>query len=146
MKISTRSRYAIRALLCLTMKYDNGPMPLKKISETQKISVKYLENIMRLFINAGIVRSSKGKRGGFTLAKDPKKIKMSEVINIAEGNIFTVCCSPKKTVCPNENCCAGKEMLEGLRDTMTAYLDSWTLARLVERQKYFTRKSGKNSY
>jgi Rrf2 family protein len=146
MKISTRGRYAIRALLCLAMQYGKGPISLKKISITQKISVKYLENIMRLFINAGIVASSKGKSGGFILSKDPKKIKMGDVVQTAEGNILPICCVPENADCPNANACATKEMWEGLREAMLEYLDSYTLAKLVLKQKYFMKKSGKNSY
>ncbi len=146
MKISTRGRYAIRALLCLATQYGKGPVSLKRISITQKISVKYLENIMRLFINSGFVQSTKGKSGGFVLAMDPKKIKMGDVIQTAEGDVLPLCCVPENSECPNANTCATREMWEGLRAAMMDYLDSYTLAKLLLRQKYMMKKTGKNSY
>jgi len=143
MKISTRGRYAIRALLCLGNEYGNGPLSLKKISKLQKISVKYLENIMRLFVNAGIIKSAKGKSGGFELAMSPKKIKMGEVVLIAEGEILTLCCIEDNKECPNAEMCASREMWEGLKDVIVEYLDSYTLQKLLDRYKYLYKKTGK---
>jgi Rrf2 family protein len=143
MKVSTRGRYAIRALLCLGNEYGNGPISLKKISKIQKISVKYLENIMRLFVNERIVSSMKGKNGGFELAINPRKIKMGEVIRIAEGDTFILCCLPENSDCPNNDMCATREMWVGLNDAIIEYLDSFTLQKLLERYKYLAKKFGK---
>jgi Rrf2 family protein len=145
MKVSTRGRYAIRALLCLGNEYGNGPISLKKISKLQEISVKYLENIMRLFVNEHIVSSVKGKSGGFELAMNPKKIKMGEVVRIAEGDTFTLCCLPENSDCPNKDMCASREMWVGLNDAIIEYLDSFTLQKLLDRYKYLAKKAGKTA-
>ena len=80
MRLSTRGRYATRASLYLAMNYGKGPVSLKTISKDQDISVKYLENIMRLLSARGIVVSSKGKGGGFVLAKKPSEINLVDIV------------------------------------------------------------------
>lgn len=141
MKVSTRGRYAICALICLAENYGKTPLSLKKISMDQKISVKYLENIMRLFISSGIVSSAKGKSGGFLLAKDPKEVKMGEVITIAEGIVLPIHCMENSELCPRRNTCPAKYMWKDLKDDIMNRLDETTLHDLTQKKKSLGKKS-----
>jgi Rrf2 family cysteine metabolism transcriptional repressor len=131
MKFSTRGRYAIRAAMCLAEKYGQGPIPLKHIAEDQHISAKYLEVIMRLMSTAGIVSSSKGNRGGFSLAKDPKNITVFDILKVAEGSLLPVDCVESLGTCINAKTCTARDMWVGLRDVMTKYLKDISLYQLA---------------
>jgi Rrf2 family transcriptional regulator, cysteine metabolism repressor len=135
MKVSTRGRYATCALICLAEEYGRGPISLKRISQEQSISVKYLENIMRLFISSGMIMSSKGKAGGFVLTKDPKQIKMGDVVAIAEGVIVPVHCIADSSKCPRVNTCPAKFMWKDLQEGIFKSLNSTTLNDLVKKKK-----------
>jgi Rrf2 family protein len=135
MKVSTRGRYATCALISLAEGYGSGPISLKKISTEQKISMKYLENIMRLFISAGIVMSVKGKSGGFILAKEPKAIRMGDVVSVAEGVVMPVHCVPDAMKCPRVNTCPAKYMWKSLQEGIFDNLNSQTLADLLKKKR-----------
>lgn len=135
MKVSTRGRYATCALICLAEEYGKGPVSLKTISQEQAISMKYLENIMRLFINSGMVMSVKGKMGGFLLAKKPEEISMGDVVNIAEGVVMPIHCIADSSKCPRVLTCPAKYMWKGLQEGIFGNLNSRTLRDLVEHKK-----------
>jgi Rrf2 family transcriptional regulator, cysteine metabolism repressor len=142
MKVSTRGRYATCALICLAEEYGKGPISLKRISQDQAISMKYLENIMRLFISAGIVMSVKGKAGGFILAKDPKDIKMGDVVNVAEGVVMPIHCIADSSKCPRVVTCPAKYMWKDLQEGIFSHLNSRTLYDLVNQKKQLAAEKG----
>ena len=86
MRLSTRSRYAIRALLDLARHIDEGPVLVREIAEREDISVRYLEQLLLPLKAAGIVRAIRGANGGFTLSKNPSDINLREIIQIMEGS------------------------------------------------------------
>ena len=92
MKLSTRTRYGVRAILELAENYGKGPLKLKAIAEHQEISVKYLEQLMAILKSTGIVRSVRGPNGGYVLAKSPNEIKVSDCFNCLEGPVITTEC------------------------------------------------------
>lgn len=134
MRISTRGRYATRALLHLASKHGKGPVSLKVISIEQEISVKYLENIMRLLIKSGLVRSTKGKKGGFILAKEPEDINLSEIVTVAEGSIDPVFCVSDPAGCNRSKYCAWRDVWSELKLRTLDFMNSITLADMLERQ------------
>jgi Rrf2 family transcriptional regulator, cysteine metabolism repressor len=142
MKVSTRGRYATCALITLAEEYGKGPISLKRISEEQVISMKYLENIMRLFINAGIVMSVKGKAGGFILAKEPKAIKMGDVVQVAEGIVMPIHCIADSSKCPRVLTCPAKYMLKDLQEGIFSNLNNKTLHDLVETKAKLAQEQG----
>jgi Rrf2 family cysteine metabolism transcriptional repressor len=87
MKLSTRARYGTRAILELALHRGEGPVLLKEIAKKQQISLPYLEHLVSPLIAGGIIRSVKGPRGGIYLAKAPKEIKLSEVMQLLEGSV-----------------------------------------------------------
>lgn len=141
MKISTRGRYATCALITLAEQYGEGPVSLKKISTEQKISMKYLENIMRLLIKTGIVETVKGKSGGFMLAKHPSGIKMGEVVAAAEGVVIPIHCIEDSSKCPRVVTCPAKYMWKEMQDGVFSTLNSKTLEDLVRHKKQLGGKA-----
>ena len=85
MKFSTKTRYGTRILIDLALKANQGAIQVSKISASQKISVKYLEQILRTLKQAGLVKSVRGPKGGHLLAKDPAKIYLGQIVRLFEG-------------------------------------------------------------
>jgi len=135
MKLSTRGRYGTRVLLDLALHEGKGAMPLKDIAKRQQISLPYLEHLITPLVAAGIVRSTRGARGGVWLAKLPQEIKLSEVIGLFEGSIALVECVTDPKTCPRSGFCATRDVWSELKKVMDGVLESVTLQDLVERQK-----------
>ena len=142
MKLSTRGRYASRAMLDLAQNYGKGFVPLKDISRRQEISERYLEHIMIVLLSAGLVQSTRGSRGGFSLAKLPKEIKLSQIIQAVEGSISPVACVDDPKLCNRVDACVTYEIWKKLKKVMLEVLDSVTLEDMVKMQKkkLFKRK------
>lgn len=90
MKISTKGRYGLTIVVELGSKFGEGPVPLRKIAEEQKLSEAYLEQLIPPLRNSGIVKSVRGAYGGYMLAKPPTEITAGDVIRILEGPIQVV--------------------------------------------------------
>jgi len=90
MKISTKGRYGLTIVVELGAKFGEGPVPLRKIAEEQKLSEAYLEQLIPPLRNSGIVKSVRGAYGGYMLAKPPTEITAGDVIRILEGPIQLV--------------------------------------------------------
>jgi Rrf2 family transcriptional regulator, cysteine metabolism repressor len=135
MKLSTRGRYGTRVLLDLALRNDKEPVPLKEIAQRQQISVLYMEHIITPLITAGIIRSTRGARGGIQLIKPPQDIKLSEVMGLLEGSIAPVDCINDPKVCQRSEVCATRDIWIELKKAMDEVLESKTLMDLVEMQK-----------
>jgi Rrf2 family protein len=135
MKLSTRGRYATRALLELALRPGDNPATLKDIAQRQQISIRYLEHLITPLVAAGIVRSMRGPRGGIALARSPQKIRLSEVIQLLEGSTAPVECLDNPGVCDRSATCVTRDVWGELRKAMDNVLGSTTIADLVERQK-----------
>jgi len=135
MKLSTRGRYGTRALLELALHQGEEPVLLKDIAQRQQISLPYLEHLITPLIAGGMVRSTRGARGGVSLAKPPEEIKLSEVIQLLEGSIAPVDCVNDPAVCSRSELCVTRDIWGELKKAMNGVLESTTLQDLVERQK-----------
>ncbi len=135
MKLSTRGQYGTRALLDLALHRGEEPILLKDISQRQQISLKYLEHLITPLIAGGIVRSTRGPRGGVSLAKLPEEIRLDEVIQLLEGSIAPVECVSNPQVCTRSELCATRDIWSDLKKAIDGVLESTTLQDLVERQK-----------
>ena len=98
MKLSTKTRYGARILIELALQADKGAIQVSKIAASQKIPVKYLEQLLRKLKLAGIVKSVRGPKGGHLLAKKPDTISLGQVVRLFEGQTDLVECvsSPEK--------------------------------------------------
>ena len=135
MKLSTRGRYGTRALLDLSLHSDEGIVPLKDIARRQEISLPYLEHIITPLIAGGIVKSTRGARGGISLLRHPREIKLSEVIQLLEGSIAPVDCINHPKTCHRSDFCVTRDVWGEMKEAMNQILENTTLQDLVERQK-----------
>ncbi len=135
MKLSTRGRYGTRALLDLALHRGEKPVPLKDIAQRQDIPLQYLEHLITPLIAGGIVWSTRGARGGVSLARPPEEIKLSEVIGLLEGSIAPVECVNDPKYCSRSDFCVTRDIWGELKKVMDGVLESTTLQDLVERQK-----------
>ncbi|SEK27612.1 transcriptional regulator, BadM/Rrf2 family [Ruminococcus sp. YRD2003] len=134
MKISTKGRYALRMLIDLASHHDEGFVSLKDIADRQGISKKYLEQIVPMLNKDGILRTNRGNRGGYQLAKSPADITVGDILRSTEGNLAPVSClefSPNK--CPRMEDCTTLYIWEGLYKVVTEYLDTISLQDVIER-------------
>jgi Rrf2 family protein len=135
MKLSTKGRYGTRALLDLALHRAEGPVLLKDIAERQQISLWYLEHLIAPLIAAGIVRSSRGAKGGVWLAQPPEQIKLSTVIQLLEGSVAPVECVNDPAICSRSELCVTRDLWTTIKRAINGVLESTTLQDLVERQK-----------
>ncbi len=135
MKLSSRSRYGLRAILDLALEYGGGPLQIKTIAKREDISNKYLEQLMTILKTAGLVRSLRGPRGGYLLVKPPNEVKLSEVFTVLEGPLVTVECLQHPEFCPRCAECITRQVWAQIQDAMLGVLESITLQDLVDRTK-----------
>ncbi len=134
MKLSTRTRYGLRALVDLASRHQKGPVMLRIIAESQGLSKKYLDNIFTALRLAGLVRTVRGARGGYLLARDPADISVAEVVEALEGDLNPVDCVEYPQACDRSLECVTRELWTELRHAMVQVLESKTLADLVARR------------
>jgi len=135
MKLSTRTRYGIRAILELAENHNKGPLQVNTIAREEDISGKYLEQLMAILKSAGLVRSVRGSKGGYILAKAPNLIKLNEVFNCLEGPVVTVECVENKDYCARTADCVARQVWMQVQQAITDVLYSITLQDLVDRAK-----------
>ena len=135
MKLSTRARYGLRAMLDLASNPGPEPVILRSIARRQETPGRYLENIMTSLVAAGLVRSVRGQKGGFSLARPAAEIRLSQIVQAAEGQLTVARCLEGRHSCNRTEACAIKDVWEGLKGAMLSYLDGITLESLANRQK-----------
>ncbi len=135
MKLSTRTRYAVRAIIELAQHGNNTPLQLKIIAQRQDISVKYLEQLMAILRSAGFVRSIRGSKGGYVLARAPNQIKLNEVLHRLEGTVATVECVENEDYCSRSADCASRYLWVQVEQAIEKVLEAITLQDLVDKAK-----------
>jgi Rrf2 family transcriptional regulator, cysteine metabolism repressor len=135
MKLSTRTRYGMRALMDLALHNTGQPIQIKDIAERQQISLSYLEHLVIPLISAGIVKSTRGSRGGIKLAKLPQDITLKYILDILEGPLKPVECLSDEKSCSRSGMCATRDVWMDLAKAMEKVLESSTLEDLANRQK-----------
>ena len=135
MKLSTRTRYGLRAVIELAENHGKGPLQIRVIAKQQDISAKYLEQLMAILKSAGLVRSIRGSKGGYVLAKAPNQIKLSDVFNCLEGPVTTVECVENESFCERVADCVARQVWIQVQDAVKDVLQSITLQDLVDRAK-----------
>ena len=135
MKLSSRSRYGIRAILELAVHYGKGPLQTKIIAQRQKISIKYLEQLMTILKSGGFLRSIRGSKGGYILTKPPNQIKLIEVFKALEGPVITVECLEDESYCAEVADCLAWQLWAQVQKAIETVLESITLQDLLDRAK-----------
>ena len=132
--LAQKTRYALRSLLYLAEQGGAAPVQLAKIASSQRVPPKYLELIMLELKKAGMVRSIRGPKGGYSLARDPSAISFGEVVRAMEGPIALVPCASVNFYarcddCHDEASCAIRRAFSILRDQSAALLEGISLAQ-----------------
>ncbi|MFQ6108167.1 MAG: RrF2 family transcriptional regulator [Candidatus Aminicenantales bacterium] len=142
-KLSTKGRYGARLMLNLAQHYANGDeaVILKRVSEDEEISIRYLEQIIiPLKINR-LVKSIRGAGGGYTLARPPSEIKLSEILHALEGSCCLVDCVEDEDYCHRIPICATYEVWKKASHLLKNYFESLSLQDLIEIEKKKRKKS-----
>ena len=149
MKLSTKGRYAVRALVDLTRYSEEGPVNLKSISEREGISVSYLEQLFNRLRRNGIVKSVRGPGGGYLLAKDKRQISIADVVSAVEEQLVLVDCasmsgSLHEGGCDRIESCVTRLVWEDLGKEVIKFLDSISMDDLYQKaESLMERKSGR---
>ena len=136
MRLSTKGEYASRAMLELARRYPaGGPVHSREISKAQEIPQRFLEQILLMLKRAGYVRSRKGQRGGYLLAKPPAAINVAEVIRVMDGPLAPIDCVSVMAheACPMEGTCGLRWLWKDVRDAVAAILEATTFDDLVRK-------------
>ena len=133
MKLSTRGRYSSRMMLELALRYGEGPILLRDISDSQEISLKYLSQLLIPLKVASLIRSARGAHGGYFLSRPPKDIKLSEIIAAVEGSLNPTECTDNPDICERYTTCVTQEIWAEIGKKCIEILDSYTLQDMAER-------------
>ena len=133
MKLSTRARYGARAMVELA-KTPGASRSVRDVARNQRVSAKYLEHIMASLKSAGLVEAVRGLNGGYTLARGPGEIRLSDVILALEGPLAPVDCVSGVRDCPMAADCPTREVWAELKRSIMLTLDRVTLKDLVDRR------------
>jgi Rrf2 family iron-sulfur cluster assembly transcriptional regulator len=133
MRLTTKGRFAVTAMVDLAMRGDHSPVTLAGISERQKISLSYLEQLFGKLRRNNIVSSVRGPGGGYRLARPATQIPISEIILAVDEPLDATSCGGKGD-CMDGNACITHELWQGLTKTIYAYLAEVTLQQMVDAQ------------
>lgn len=144
--LSQKAKYGLKALLALARNQARGPMRISDIAERETIPQKFLEFILLQLRNQGIVRSRKGKGGGYTLLRAPDEVTYGEVVRILDGPLAPVPCASvtayvKCTDCRDEAACGVRYVMKNVRDATAGILDHTTLADGLRRPRSPARRT-----
>ena len=133
MKISTKGRYGLRALIDLAIHGKSGvPVYLSDIAKRQEISDKYLEQIATHLQRGGLVRTIRGRKGGYLLNKPENQIRLSEIVEVLEGPICLVDCVKEPGTCAKSSGCTTRDIWTELSDKIEEVLAGYTLEDIVQ--------------
>ena len=139
MKLSLRGEYALRALLVLGLKYEQGVVRIQSISEEQNIPKRFLEQILNDLKSAGLVQSRRGVAGGYRLARAPEQISLAAIVRQVEGALAPVSCVSErfyeKCSCPDESRCAIRAVMKDVREAIVKVAERITLAEICNRSR-----------
>lgn len=134
MKISTKGRYALRMAVYLAKHQADEYVSLKEIAESENISKKYLEQIVPMLNRAGLLRTTRGNKGGYLLTKKADSITVGDILRATEGNLAPIACLEYEVNdCPRKEACSTLYIWEGLYKQITDYLDGITLQNIADR-------------
>ncbi|HVZ89523.1 MAG TPA: Rrf2 family transcriptional regulator [Polyangia bacterium] len=131
--LSRKARYALRALYALAADETRGPVLIADLAERENIPRKFLEAILLELKNAGVLKSKKGKGGGYALARPADQITIGQIVRTIDGPLAPVPCASERAFvrceeCVDETTCGTRQVMKKVRDAIAAILDGTTLA------------------
>jgi Rrf2 family iron-sulfur cluster assembly transcriptional regulator len=143
MRLTTKGRFAVTAMIDLALRQHHGPVTLAGISQRQKISLSYLEQLFGRLRRHELVESTRGPGGGYTLGKAMSDISVADIIYAVDEPLDATQCGGKEN-CDNDQRCMTHDLWANLNRVMVDYLDSVSLHDLVEQQKQKLAQQGVN--
>lgn len=142
MKLSTTGRYGLRALIDLALYSEKEEaVSIQSISERQRISDSYLEQLMRKLKKEGLIQSIRGAQGGYRLAKPAEEISVGDVLRALEGSIEAVSCGAGNNEhCQGEDLCVARYVWQEINKSIQETVDSIMLSQLVEESRRVREK------
>ena len=135
MVVSTKGRYALRVMIDLAKYGKDAFVSLGDIAERQNLSEKYLESIIKMLVQEGLVKGHRGKNGGYQLSKPAEEITAWDIISVTENDFYVVACmDPKAPKCDRINSCVTLPMWKDFSETMEAFFKKYTIAELAEKE------------
>ncbi len=134
MRLTTKGRFAVTAMLDLALNGDEGPVSLAGISERQKISLSYLEQLFGKLRRGSLVESVRGPGGGYNLARDAAAVSVADIVRAVEEPIDSTQCGGRENCHDNQRCMT-HDLWEELNSTVYGFLEGVKLSQLVERQR-----------
>lgn len=133
MKLTTKGRYAVTAMLDLALHYDNGPITLSDVSKRQGISLSYLEQLFSKLRRNGLVDSARGPGGGYRLSRAAAEICVADVIVAVDEKVDVRKCKGQGN-CQDNEACLSHELWVDLSDQIFSFLEGINLQQLVDRE------------
>ena len=134
MRLTTKGRFAVTAMIDLALRQNNGPVTLAAISQRQQISLSYLEQLFGKLRRHNLVESTRGPGGGYTLARKASEITVADIIVSVDEPIDATHCGGKENCQGEAGRCMTHELWASLNQRMVEFLDSVTLQKLVDDQ------------
>lgn len=137
MKLSTKGRYGLRAMIDMARYSESEPVSIGSIAARQDISERYLEQLMAMMKKAGLVKSIRGAGGGYVLAKDMKEISVGDVLRALEGSLEPVKCAAfySDEGCIASDGCVTKYVWQRINDSINEAVDEMKLYELVQESR-----------
>lgn len=134
MKLTTKGRYAVTAMLDLALHGDTGPVSLAEISVRQEISLSYLEQLFSKLRRSGLVTSTRGPGGGYSVSRELSQVAVSEIIVAVNESVDATQCGGKEN-CHSHGRCLTHDLWEGLSTQIEEFLSSVSLQDMIDRQR-----------
>lgn len=148
MKLSTKGRYGVKAMVDLAIHYGEEPSSIKSISERQNISEYYLEQLFSPLRKADLIKSIRGAQGGYILSRSPKDITVADIMRVLEGPIEISECIEENNErsCSNIDCCATRLLWSRIKESIDSVMESTTLQDMVDdyNNMKYNRQKGDN--
>lgn len=145
MKISTKGRYGLRAMLDLALNSTEEAIALSGVAERQNISISYLEQLIAKLKKAGLVNSIRGAQGGYKLAKPANEISVGDILRALEGDLNPVDCAEVMggdSTCSGADLCVTKYVWKRISDSINNAVDDIMLSELVEESLQLRNEHG----
>lgn len=135
MKLSTKGRYGLRAMIDLAIYSEKEPVSIQSIADRQNISERYLEQLMAKLKKAGLVVSIRGASGGYQIAKSALEISVGDVLRALEGDLRAVTCDAGEGGCEKADLCVSRYVWQRINESITNTVDTMYLDQLVAESR-----------
>jgi Rrf2 family protein len=142
-KVSTKGDYGVRALVELAHHYGEGPVQSAEIAARQEVPEPYLDQLLTTLRRAGFIRSVRGPQGGHALIREPKEVRLSEVMAALEGSLAPIACVDDPDACTKTGGCVQREVWERVRDATVEILSNVSIGDLAEKERQYNRNGGR---